>query len=92
MYDRVPLRCPSIYPTGALHADFEGPDEGGPITVAITDLRAATSLGAGIKVHRGRKQYASYREADEAAWATIAKMTGHTVEELKSGEFYSSRR
>jgi hypothetical protein len=81
-------RHQSIYPTGSVRADFEGPERG-PITVVITDLRAATPLGGGIEVHRGRKQYPSYHEANEAAWSTIAKMVGRTVAQLKSGEFYS---
>jgi hypothetical protein len=46
-------RHQSIYPTGSVRADFEGPERG-PITVVITDLRAATPLGGGIEVHRGR--------------------------------------
>ena len=79
----------SIYPCGAIRADFEGPDNA--ITITITDLRGATSRGTGVEVHRGHKKYTSYEEAAEAAWSTIAKMVGHTVEELKSGEFYQSR-
>jgi hypothetical protein len=80
----------SIYPTGSLRGDFEGP-EGGPTAVVITDLRGATSAGTGIVEHWGKKKHANARAAEEAGWATIAKMTGHTVEELKSGEFYQSR-
>jgi hypothetical protein len=79
----------SIYPCGAIRADFEGPENA--VTVVITDLRAMDTHGRGIIVTRGSKAHPSYREAEAAAWATIAKMVGHTVEELKSGEFYQSR-
>ena len=77
-----------IYPCGAIRADFEGPDNA--VSVTITDMRGATSRGTGIVVSPGRKKYTSYDAAVEAAWVTIAKMTGHTVEELKSGEFYQA--
>jgi hypothetical protein len=79
----------SIYPTGSIRANFNGPDNA--VSVTITDLRAATSHGTGIVVSPGRKKYTSYDDAAEAAWTTVAKMTGHTVEELKSSEFYQSR-
>ena len=78
-----------IYPLGSIRADFSGPDNA--VTITITDLRAATSHGTGIVVSPGRKKYTSYDAAAEAAWTTVAQMTGHTVEELKSGEFYQSR-
>ena len=78
-----------IYPCGAIRADFEGPDNA--VSVTITDMRGATSRGTGIEVNRGNKKHPSYDTAVEAAWTTMAKMTGHTVEELKSGEFYQSR-
>jgi hypothetical protein len=91
MYDHDCHCYVPIHPTGATRADFEGPEEG-PITVVITDLRAIDAMGRGIVINRGKKKHASYRDAEEAAWATIAKMTGHTVEELKSGKFYNRPR
>ena len=79
----------SLYPTGSIRAAFSGPDNA--VTITITDLRAAGPRGEGIVVSPGRKKYTSYDAAAEAAWTTVAKMTGHAVEELKSGEFYQSR-
>ena len=78
-----------IYPLGSIRADFSGPANA--VTVTITDMRRATSRGNGIEVNRGNKKHPSYDTAVEAAWLMVAKMTGHTVAELKSGEFYQSR-
>jgi hypothetical protein len=75
----------SIYPCGTIRADFNGPDNA--VTVTITDMRGATSRGTGIEVNRGNKKHPSYDTAVEAAWLMVAKMTGHTVAELKSGEY-----
>jgi hypothetical protein len=78
----------SIYPCGAIRADFNGPDNA--VTITITDLRAAGPRGEGIVVSPGRKKYTSYDAAAEAALVMVSKMTSHTVEELKSGEFYQT--
>ncbi len=79
----------SLYPTGSIRAAFSGPDNA--VTITITDLRAAGPRREGIVVSRGRKKYTSYAAAAEAALVMVAKMTGHTVEQLKSGEFYQGR-
>jgi hypothetical protein len=80
----------SVCATGSIRADFCGPEEA--VVITITDLRAATPMGAGIEVIKGRKRYASYHEAEQAACVIAAKMTGLTVAQLNSGAFYNTNR
>ena len=47
----------SVCATGSIRADFSGPEDA--VVITITDLRAATPMGAGIEVIKGRKRYAS---------------------------------
>ena len=80
----------SVRATGSIRADFSGPEDA--VVITITDLRAATPMGAGIEVIKGRKRYASYHEAEQAAWVIATKMTGLTVAQLKSSAFYNTNR
>jgi hypothetical protein len=90
MYDHEHHDCVSACATGSIRADFSGPEDA--VVITITDLRAATPMGAGIEVIKGRKRYASYHEAEQAAWVIAAKMTGLTVAQIKSGAFYNTNR